>query len=74
MNEKNVHTLLSALAYASVAKLCILPMQDVLGLDETTRMNHPGTVTDNWAWRMNEAHITEEIEKQLRRWVELYNR
>ncbi len=37
-------------AYASEARLAIIPMQDVLGLDATARMNAPGTVGGNWSW------------------------
>ncbi len=32
--------------------LVIIPMQDVLGLDTSARMNYPGTVGGNWGWRM----------------------
>lgn len=37
-------------AYASEARLAIIPMQDVLGLDAMARMNAPGTVGGNWSW------------------------
>lgn len=40
------------LAYGSVARLAILPMQDVLGLDGGARMNRPASVNGNWEWRM----------------------
>jgi len=39
------------LAYQSVAELCIIPMQDLLGLGSEARMNFPGTVEGNWGWR-----------------------
>jgi 4-alpha-glucanotransferase len=35
----------------SVAKTVVFPLQDVLGLDSAHRMNLPGTVVNNWAWR-----------------------
>ena len=39
----------------SVSRTVILQMQDVLGLDDTARMNLPGTVgAHNWSWRMTE--------------------
>jgi len=38
-------------AYASNANLAIVPMQDLLGLDSSSRMNSPGTVVGNWSWR-----------------------
>ena len=39
-------------AFASVAGTAIVPMQDLLGLGEESRMNYPGTVGGNWLWRM----------------------
>ncbi len=38
-------------AYGSPAELCIVPLQDILGLDEKHRMNIPGTSARNWQWR-----------------------
>lgn len=40
-------------AMSSVSFLCILPMQDLLMLDSSGRMNIPGTVNDNWGWRFD---------------------
>jgi len=37
---------------ASSASLVITPVQDVLGLDSRARMNTPGTVGNNWGWRL----------------------
>lgn len=38
---------------ASAAQFAIVPMQDVLGLDGSARMNHPGTCGEpNWCWRL----------------------
>ncbi|MDG1837975.1 MAG: 4-alpha-glucanotransferase [Phycisphaerales bacterium] len=36
----------------SPAEWCIIPMQDILGLGSTARMNRPGTPKNNWRWRM----------------------
>jgi 4-alpha-glucanotransferase len=43
------------LAMSSVADLCILPMQDLLGLGSEARMNRPATAEGNWDWRMEEG-------------------
>ncbi|HWI09751.1 MAG TPA: 4-alpha-glucanotransferase [Burkholderiaceae bacterium] len=40
-------------AYTSVANLAVVPMQDVLRLDGTHRMNLPGAATGQWAWRFD---------------------
>jgi len=37
---------------ASVARTAMFTMQDVLSLDNSARMNLPGTAEGNWAWRM----------------------
>lgn len=39
-------------ACASVSRLAVIPMQDILALDGTCRMNTPGTEQGNWQWRM----------------------
>jgi len=38
-------------ALATRARLVILPLQDILGLGSSARMNTPGTVEGNWRWR-----------------------
>lgn len=38
-------------AAASVARVCLFPMQDVLQLDSSARMNTPAQSVGNWAWR-----------------------
>lgn len=39
-------------AFKSVAAFAIIPMQDVLLLDSSARMNTPSTASGNWTWRM----------------------
>ena len=39
------------------APVRVLPLQDVLGLDDEARMNTPGTVEGNWAWQADSAAI-----------------
>ena len=34
------------------AMLFIAPLQDLLSLDDKARFNTPGTVKDNWNWRL----------------------
>lgn len=46
--------MMSALS-ASVANAVIFPLQDVLGLDSSHRMNLPGTADGNWEWRYTHA-------------------
>ncbi len=58
----------------SQAKLCIIPMQDYLGLDDSTRMNKPSTVGVNWKWRVKKEELNEEIKRKILKMVTLYGR
>ena len=60
--------------WASPAKLAIVQMQDLLGLDNSARMNIPSTVGDNWNWRMKDDAINEEIIGKLKKLTRLYGR
>jgi malto-oligosyltrehalose synthase/4-alpha-glucanotransferase len=62
------------LAYASVARTAIIPLQDVLGLPGDARMNTPGSVGKNWRWRMEPHAITATAEESLRTLTQYYNR
>ena len=46
--------------YKSVTGLAIVPMQDILGLDDRARMNVPSTLGGNWKWRAEKKHFTEK--------------
>ncbi len=74
VNEDNVVAVMSSMAYASVAETVILPMQDILGLDATARMNTPGTIDNNWKWRLPANALNAHIAKYLVKLTELYNR
>lgn len=55
------------LTMTSRCRLCMLQMQDVLGLGSEARMNTPGTVgPQNWSWRMDPGALTPELAKRLR--------
>ncbi len=47
------------------AKLFVAPMQDLLNLDDSARLNKPGTIENNWTWRLsrNDMNIEEAIKK-----------
>jgi 4-alpha-glucanotransferase len=62
------------MAYASVAHTAILPLQDVLGLDETARMNLPASSKANWLWRLKPGQLLPAYKNQLMKWARLYNR
>lgn len=74
ITRKNVCDLLCRMTYASVSKLAVLPMQDVLCLDEKARINIPSSGENNWAWRITSSQINEEVETKLKEWCMLYDR
>ncbi len=74
VNEEEVFWVMARMAYASIARIAVLPMQDVLNLDESARMNIPASATDNWSWRLTPGQINKTIEERLREWCWLYNR
>jgi 4-alpha-glucanotransferase len=74
VTEENIHLEMGRLALSSVANIAILPIQDVLGLDETARMNTPASSENNWQWRLLPGQITKEAGKQLKEWTTLFNR
>jgi len=53
------------------ANLFIAPIQDILSLDDSSRLNIPGTKENNWKWKINRS--LEEIEEDIRRFSELGN-
>ncbi len=57
--EPDVLDALIEMAMTSKANLAIIPMQDILALDSTHRMNTPGTSTGNWHWRFNWQQLTQ---------------
>ncbi len=63
-----------ALVMSSVAKTCIIPMQDYLGLDNTCRTNKPSTLGSNWRWRMTKEQMTEELKQEILAMTKVYGR
>jgi len=62
------------LALSSVSFLCVLPMQDLLMLGSSARMNIPGTVTGNWQWRLGSEKARPEMINKLSHLMTLYQR
>lgn len=74
VSAKNVHWHLIHLAMSSVANLSVIPIQDILGLPESARMNHPARKKGNWLWRMEPGKFDNRLAGQLRRLGETYAR
>ena len=60
--------------YASVADRCVIPLQDLLNLDTSARMNIPGVAEGNWGWRVSSDQLTQDLATELRRLTRLYAR
>ena len=61
----------------SAAGLVVTPAQDVLGLGSRARMNTPGTVGDNWHWRLRPDQLDDlagEPSARLRALTRIYGR
>jgi 4-alpha-glucanotransferase len=69
-----IHWDMIRLAVASVARLAVFPMQDVLGLGSEARMNMPSTSQGNWRWRMQPGQLTRRHEERLAALAEIYGR
>lgn len=62
------------LAMSSVSNLCIIPMQDWLGLGAAARINTPSTLGGNWVWRMKEGAFSASLAKKMHDITKLYGR
>ncbi len=63
--DEKIYEKLIRLAMMCAADVCIVPIQDWLGLDNSARMNTPGTVEDNWTWRMKKDQIPETLSDEI---------
>ncbi|MEK7388105.1 MAG: 4-alpha-glucanotransferase [Elusimicrobiota bacterium] len=53
------------LVWRSPARIAIVPMQDLLNVDGSGRMNRPGTLGGNWSWRMDAQGLTRRLAGRL---------
>ena len=62
---REIHWDLIGLALRSRANTVAFPLQDVLGLDSSARMNVPGTCGGNWLWRFTWDQLTPDLRARL---------
>lgn len=60
--------------YGTQADTAIVQMQDILGLDNEGRMNLPGTVGNNWCWRIKQEVLTQELSHKLYELTRIFGR
>ncbi len=61
-------------ALRSTCQTAIIPMQDILALDESHRMNTPGTKEGNWSWRFDWSWLSSDLTMKLKHINHLYDR
>lgn len=74
MNDDGIHWAFIRAAITSVADLCIIPMQDWLGLDADCRMNIPSHPEDNWTWRLERNAITPDLTQKIEQLIGVSDR
>lgn len=62
------------LAYASVARMAVVPLQDWLGLGSEARMNQPGREEGNWQWRCRWEHLSADLADAMAKMCMVYGR
>jgi len=62
------------MAMSSVAAYCIIPLQDLLKLDDSARMNIPSTLGGNWCWRYGSEDLDEKLKDNYLRLSRIYGR
>ena len=52
--------------FDTIADVVIIQAQDLLGLDNSARMNMPGTIGSNWKWRLESDSLDNKICNSLK--------
>lgn len=73
-HDQSICSAMIETAYKSPAETVIIPIQDFLELGSEARMNIPGTVGDNWKWRLVPGQIDLSLAEKLLELNRKYNR
>ena len=60
-----LHMSFISLIMRSQARICIIPLQDYMGLDNDCRINTPSTVGTNWKWRLLPGQMSDQLVKTI---------
>lgn len=60
--------------FASSSNLAVIPVQDLLGLDDSARFNVPSTIGGNWEWRLTQDALQKRHREHLKNLNERYGR
>ena len=72
--DEELYKAFISLIMRSKANVCIIPMQDWLGLNDSARMNTPSTVGENWKWRMKSEDMSTALCEEICRTTQQYGR
>ena len=72
--KEEIHWDFIRLALQSVARLCVIPVQDYLGYDNWARINEPSTMGKNWRWRMTSGDFNDGLLGRCRDMAKFYGR
>ena len=61
------------LALASKAKIAVFPVQDIIGLDNSCRMNCPGVASGNWRFKLSRLPSAQTM-RRLKKIIKKYRR
>jgi len=71
---ENLTSELIRTAYASVANIVLIPMQDMLNLGGEARMNFPSKPGGNWGWRFTWEQVRTDLADYYKSLADLYER
>lgn len=74
LEDSEIHWDLIRLAFASVAVIALVPLQDLIGLGNEARMNYPSSDSGNWQWRYTPDQLTDNIRHRLAELTYVYDR
>lgn len=72
--KKKINRKFIEYAYKSPCKLCVIPVQDYLGLGSEARINTPGTKDENWVFRLTELKSLEGLSSTIKELIKKYDR
>jgi 4-alpha-glucanotransferase len=71
---KEINWAMIRLALSSVADTAMIPLQDILGLDSSARMNLPGKAEGNWRWRFRPGQLDRRAGDRLAELTAVFSR
>ena len=72
--QEELYRPFTALALGSCARLCVIPLQDYLGRDNSCRINTPSRLGGNWRWRVTETELSDALGREIRDAARRYGR